>query len=535
MLQSNTTGKLRVAIFLFIGGVHSFTKGQALESLLSNANRLRHTRPVQAFEYAKAAARKARTSKNLFALARANELQASLARLLQDLKTAETCAQSALLYYRAKKMYGNEANCLLLIAQNISTVGNLAETERYLRQAERLVRKSKAHPDILARAIGIRALLKLDQGLPTQALPLLFKCLSICERFNLKREKGNVLHSLATFYFLQGQYEQSLSYSFRAIAILRVSKDNYTECYAVNLLGATYSLKNDSRNAMKCFLRANSLATRIGTAHLLVWSRCNLIEQQIKNGNGKAATASVRKLIRLQKTTSDILSRISIYSTAASFYLALKQPSQAIKLFRMALKLSESFPFQQLQLLESLVGIYMQYNDAKHALSALKEYLILKDQLIDSKSAEVIESLKVNSVRKDGTVTADELLETYSQHRLEKNEFIHSLKKMGEQQKISDPSVLHQIDRDIPTDAFDHELYIRLTYNDFMNRLSKRFPLLSSTELKIATLLRLQMPSKKIASLLSISVRTIEFHRTNIRRKMKLKSKDNLNLVLMKI
>lgn len=58
--------------------------------------------------------------------------------------------------------------------------------------------------------------------------------------------------------------------------------------------------------------------------------------------------------------------------------------------------------------------------------------------------------------------------------------------------------------------------------------LLKKYPNLSLTELKICALLVLNISSKEIGELTSRSVRTIEFTRLSIRKKMNLPTDENL-------
>ncbi|MFN8361369.1 MAG: LuxR C-terminal-related transcriptional regulator, partial [Candidatus Kapaibacterium sp.] len=57
-------------------------------------------------------------------------------------------------------------------------------------------------------------------------------------------------------------------------------------------------------------------------------------------------------------------------------------------------------------------------------------------------------------------------------------------------------------------------------HNEFSAKLSSNFPDLTPTELKVAVLIKIQMENKDIAQLLNTSVRTIEWHRTNLRKKL---------------
>jgi len=64
--------------------------------------------------------------------------------------------------------------------------------------------------------------------------------------------------------------------------------------------------------------------------------------------------------------------------------------------------------------------------------------------------------------------------------------------------------------------------------NGFINKLLLQYPGLSPTEIRMCALLRLQLSTKDLAELTQRSPRTIEYTRTNIRRKMGLSSTDNL-------
>jgi len=62
----------------------------------------------------------------------------------------------------------------------------------------------------------------------------------------------------------------------------------------------------------------------------------------------------------------------------------------------------------------------------------------------------------------------------------------------------------------------------------FVQRLITTFPRLSSAEVRICTMLTIPFSSKDIASILGCSVRTVEWHRANIRRKVGLSSHADL-------
>ncbi len=69
-----------------------------------------------------------------------------------------------------------------------------------------------------------------------------------------------------------------------------------------------------------------------------------------------------------------------------------------------------------------------------------------------------------------------------------------------------------------------HELH-----EDFISRLNKTYPELTSKDIRLAILLRMNMTSKEIAPLMRKSFRSVELQRYRLRKKMKLSSKTNLS------
>ncbi len=72
-------------------------------------------------------------------------------------------------------------------------------------------------------------------------------------------------------------------------------------------------------------------------------------------------------------------------------------------------------------------------------------------------------------------------------------------------------------------------------HDNFITKLLSKYPTLSPSEIRMCDMLRMQLTTKEIAELTRRSDRTIEYTRTNIRKKMKLNSCDNLTKHLLKI
>jgi DNA-binding CsgD family transcriptional regulator len=81
------------------------------------------------------------------------------------------------------------------------------------------------------------------------------------------------------------------------------------------------------------------------------------------------------------------------------------------------------------------------------------------------------------------------------------------------------------------------DFHLRFTQinKSFYDRLLKRYPDLTPTDLKHCALVKLNFDSKEMSHLLGISVNSVHMARSRIRKKMNLKREENLNIFLNKI
>jgi AraC family transcriptional regulator, chitin signaling transcriptional activator len=67
------------------------------------------------------------------------------------------------------------------------------------------------------------------------------------------------------------------------------------------------------------------------------------------------------------------------------------------------------------------------------------------------------------------------------------------------------------------------------SHEDFVARLTKRFPELTPKDIKLAIYLKMNLSSKEIAPLMNISYRGVELHRYRLRKKLNINTEDSLN------
>ncbi|HVK39450.1 MAG TPA: tetratricopeptide repeat protein [Candidatus Kapabacteria bacterium] len=92
--------------------------------------------------------------------------------------------------------------------------------------------------------------------------------------------------------------------------------------------------------------------------------------------------------------------------------------------------------------------------------------------------------------------------------------------------------------KELPCESIDwtrFEAEFQQTFPEFRGRLLERHPSLSKTEVKICSLLKLRLTTMDIAQLLCASDRSIDWHRSNIRKKLGLQPRDDLSEAMQRI
>ena len=77
--------------------------------------------------------------------------------------------------------------------------------------------------------------------------------------------------------------------------------------------------------------------------------------------------------------------------------------------------------------------------------------------------------------------------------------------------------------------------YFNSAHQNFINRLQQKYPDLTPGDLRICCLLRMNLSTKEIASLLNISVRAVELRRYRLRKRLELNNDTNLVDFLLKL
>jgi tetratricopeptide (TPR) repeat protein/DNA-binding CsgD family transcriptional regulator len=395
----------------------------------------------------------------------------------------------------------------------------------------------------------------------TRALEHHFESLSLHESDADPDAIGVTYAAIATTYALSGDHDEAYAYATRALVAFRESGNRYLEVQALsNLSGILYS-RGELATALDYSLTAvtiyEALDDRLHTAASLV-TVGNIYERQ---GDLDAALHCYLRAMRLLGDNVDERLHVSILASVGNIYRLTGAYNEALFMFEQALRISQEIdePRLEYQLHESLSQVYEDLALPAQALEHHKQFARLRNELAGQERQKAIAELQVRfeverAAREREALRAraqeleaendrkqNELL-SLALNLVQKDELLETLEAQlqelrgtsGERSHGVVDRLLTEIDSNRSSDAnwkvFEQQLEV--LHPDLIRRLSERYPTLTQTELKVCSLAAINLSNKDVASMLYMSVRTVETHRLNIRRKMDLPKESNLTAFL---
>ncbi len=129
---------------------------------------------------------------------------------------------------------------------------------------------------------------------------------------------------------------------------------------------------------------------------------------------------------------------------------------------------------------------------------------------------------------------------TMAMNIIQKNEFLSNLKKEiieikssvkdhDARQKFNRLSLMISQNLSIDRDREKFQMHINEQNSNFLRLLSEKYPSITENEKRLTVLLRLNLSSKEIASILNISPKSVEMNRYRLRKKLKVSHTISLN------
>ncbi|SMC79189.1 two-component regulator propeller domain-containing protein [Moheibacter sediminis] len=168
----------------------------------------------------------------------------------------------------------------------------------------------------------------------------------------------------------------------------------------------------------------------------------------------------------------------------------------------------------------------------QHEVELQKELVKMKSEAQKKEAEHWVEKQKLeHDVKSKTTELASRALSIASQSEL-LIELESIMKNIDEDANSKTKKDIAKILRDYNYNQNEWKVFdtnLHELHEDFISRLVKSYPNLTSKDIRLAILLRMNMTSKEIAPLMRKSFRSVELQRYRLRKKMKLSSQTNLS------
>lgn len=350
---------------------------------------------------------------------------------------------------------------------------------------------------------------------------------------------GSIKEDLEEFdsatYFFQKSYELHL-----------IAGDSSNMIGNLNNLGDAYRKAGEFSQGLAYSLKALEMSERLGNSY----QQKSAAVDVAKSLNLLGRNSEAYEFLDLARNLSD-----DIFSAETAKQLAIREVQ-----YELDKKITQLADFEQRHQLEILLRWLLSFsvliliilawtmiNRQKNKIKSSKDLLERQKELLEVKE-KLIATEKENINLLEARMAAE--VESHSQslsaqtlHVIEKNQMLgeiqQKLKRILEEdakeQKKRIRNLIKQIDYNFSqdTDWEDYKNSFEKVHQDFFKNLHKSSKDLTPGELKLASLMRMNLSSKEIASTLGISQESLRISRYRLRKKLNLEKGENLQQFLL--
>ncbi len=347
--------------------------------------------------------------------------------------------------------------------------------------------------------------------------------LEIAQEFKLVDMEANALANLGTVYSQLGQYSKAITFLEEGLEKSKIQNGIISYTSTLRDLGDSWQKQGNSQRSLfyldQAIVIADSIAAKSELKEALS-VRAGVYEMQ---GNLISSIADLKRYIVLND---------SIFNTTKS---------QQIEELRTIFETEKKE--QQIALQEKEITVLEQ----KAEISTLQKMLLGGLLLLSLIGFYGIrQKLKRNKLEKE-KVDAElafkkKELTTHALHLAKKNEVLESVKlKAKAIKQKEDPTAYQELIKTINFDQQDDKnwesftQYFEQVHKDFAGNVKTRYPDVTKNELRFMALIKMNMSSKEIATILNVSPDGIKKARQRLRKKLNLTPQDSLENTVLSI
>lgn len=379
-----------------------------------------------------------------------------------------------------------------------------------------------------------------------KALEYQTESLKLFESLSMKSEIAFVRENIGSIYEDLEKYDSAYSNFQKAFSLNSELGDSLRVIGNLNNLGDVLRKTREAKKGLEFSKKAAEMSQRLG----MLYQQKSAVVDVSKAYAEMEDYESAFKYLEQSRQLSDL-----VFSEESTRQLAIQEAqynlftkNQQIK----ELEQTRSFDTKVKWLLLFLVSLLcvlgwvifnrqkLKIRSNKELLKRQEEILQMKEQLINTEK----ENLKLLELKMEAEDKAhSKSLTAQTLHVIDKNQMLEDiqaklksiLEEDPKEQKKRIRNLIKQIDFNFShdTDWDDFKQTFERVYQDFFKNIQARSGGLTPAEMKLASLMRLNLNSKEIASSLGISMDSLRISRYRLRKKLNLKKDDSLQQFLL--
>lgn len=385
---------------------------------------------------------------------------------------------------------------------------------------------------------------------------------------------GLAYASLGSLHQIEKQQDSSEYYSQRALEAFIRSKNTAYLPNAYLKMAQFWQQRHDRSNSLRYLNKALQLADLTQNQQARVAAMVALGKWQLELDNNEAEAEKYFRNARIiAKNLSDKLfeakaleALIALKTRQADFaqvsalqtnLIALKDQFYSLEREQIVKSLEVQFDVSEkdrkLNLLSKerelsrLINVILVIGLVLLVLLFALTYLFLKRihkkdrQLLKTKE-ELVQVLENQKQLKEQQLQNDlehkeNQLNAITFQMLQKNELLDEIKSTIEKDELSEQQLLKMVNKHLTQGQSwnDFDKYFESLNKNFYTRLKQKYPDISSNDLKICALIKLNLSIKEMASILNISPDSVKTARYRLRKKLQLATEENLTDFILSI
>ena len=389
-------------------------------------------------------------------------------------------------------------------------------------------------------------------------------CIEEDDQWRLSMVRSNIAINLEK----EGKQEEALDYYTKSLPFFIEGGYKIEEAKQYNLIGALYFDLDSLSQAQHYFSKAQMLGKEIGEIQIEELGTRNVGDVYFEQKRYTAALNNFNKALALSEEAGTETRRVTTYLRLAKTHAALGNFRQAHDFRKQHFdKYDEVYKKENIDKLNDLEVKYQTEKKQQKIVQQEIEIDLLEQKEKTANLQKLAlggglglsllalgfgfygyrQRMKSNQLAKE-KVEAElafkkKELVTHALHLAKKNEVLETIKQKAlDQKKVSEDGASYQkLVNIINLDIHDDESWETFTrqfqeiHTDFYTTVSKHYPTVTPNELRLMSLIKMNLSSKEMANILNVSIAGIKKARQRLRKKMELETKDSLEQAVLSI